>query len=245
VGSNANASEEAKKHAQDMIDKYQKSQSAKTFDHSKHRHHVIGGYKATLSNANASEEAKKRAQEMIDKYERDNGDLEADDFGLTGDVDHDHRVIGGYKAAISNSNTSEEAREHARHVVESYEKEFGPVNEKKELTDDEKHRHHVIGGYKATLANSNASEEAKKHAQEMLDRLEKGEELPESEKRGLKRSSDDVEGEKGKQGFASMPKEKVQEIASKGGRTLHAGEEPLPKKGKTENSASESPSTAK
>jgi len=162
----------------------------------KHRHHVEGGYKATLNNVNASEEAKKHAQEMLDKLAK-----------------------------------GEELPESER-------------SKNKDASEEEKHHNHVMGGYKATLNNANSSEEAKKHAQEMLDKLEKGEELPESEKRGLKRSSDDVEsedkkdGEKGKQGFASMPKEKVQEIASKGGRTQHAGEEPSPKKSKSDDSSS-------
>lgn len=42
---------------------------------------------------------------------------------------------------------------------------------------------------------------------------------------------------KGKQGFASMDPEKQHEIASKGGRTSHKGEEPKPKADETENTA--------
>lgn len=86
---------------------------------------------------------------------------------------------------------------------------------------------HVIGGYRATLANEKASEEAKKHAREMLEKAgvnpdERADTT--DEKRGLKRSQDDVaaeESNKGKQGFASMPKEKVHfQILKFGGKTF-------------------------
>ncbi|WWC62443.1 uncharacterized protein I303_105039 [Kwoniella dejecticola CBS 10117] len=57
------------------------------------------------------------------------------------DAEHEHRVLGGYKATLHNDNTSEEAKEHAAEVL--------------------KHEHHVVGGYKATLHNPNTSEGAK------------------------------------------------------------------------------------
>jgi len=239
---NAKTSDDAKIHAQKMLDLISKGEelpeSEKTrglTEEEKHRHHVEGGYKATLNNVNASDEAKLHAQQMLQKMA--NGEDVPASSGLSYNDASDTRVAAGYKATLSNANSSEEAKKHAQEMLDKAGVDANErlADSKKDLTEDEKHRHHVEGGYKATLSNENASEEAKKHAQEMLDKLAKGEELPESEKRGQKRTSDDVASEdkesaKGKQGFAAMPKEKVQEIASLGGRTAHAGEEPAPKK---------------
>jgi len=274
--SNSRSSEEAKKHAQAMLDKIaageelpesERAHQLQSSDKEKHLHRVEGGYKGTLSNANSSEEAKKHAQAMLDKIAAGE-DLPESEY--TDDEKHRHRVLGGYKGTLSNANSSEEAKKHAKEMIEKLSKDeelpeseyteeektqrksksaSKSSNSSTEQTEDEKHRNHVIGGYKATLSNANASEEAKKHAQEMLDKMEDGSD----EKRGLKRSSDntssdkseDSESGKGKQGFASMPKEKVQEIASLGGRTVNAGEEPLPKKGKTDSNKSDEPSAAK
>jgi len=239
-------------------------------------HNVEGGYKATLSNSNSSEEAKKHAQEMLDKIA--SGKYSDEDFkpsnssssnsnsssktsDLSEDEKHRHHIEGGYKATLSNAKSSEEAKKHAQAMLDKIANgEELPESERTragQYSEDEKHRHHIEGGYKATLSNANSSEEAKKHAQAMLDKIANGEELPESERRGLKRSSDDVdssndksesnesESGKGKQGFASMPKEKVQEIASKGGRTAHAGEEPSSKKSKSDDSSSKDTSDNK
>ncbi|WVQ65895.1 uncharacterized protein L199_004073 [Kwoniella botswanensis] len=68
------------------------------------------------------------------------------------EMKHEHHVLGGYKATLSNPNTSEQAKEHAEKVL-------------KEGTE---HEHHVLGGYKATLHNPNTSEGAKEHAKEVL-----------------------------------------------------------------------------
>jgi len=211
--------------------------------------HVIGGYRATLSNPKSSEEARAHAKEMLDLAGVDaneRADPNASDRKNYSDEEkHRHHVEGGYKATLANEKSSKEAREHAQSMLDKLAKgEKIPESEYakyKNESSDEKHDNHVIGGYKATLSNANSSEEAKKHAREMLEKAgvsyEEGES---SDKRGLKRSQEDVESEdkestgKGKQGFASMPKEKVQEIASKGGRTQHAGEEPSEKKSDSE-----------
>jgi len=246
---NSASSEEARKHAQEMLDNMSSqakehkrpssdsgSEKKELTEEEKHRHHVEGGYKATLNNANASDEAKLHAQEMLQKIAKGE-EVPESSSGLSNKDATDTHVAGGYKATLANPNASEEAKKHAREMLEKagVDPEERLSSDKADLTEEEKHRHHVEGGYKATLNNANASDEAKKHASEMLDKLAKGEELPESEKRGQKRSSDEVAAEdkesaKGKQGFAAMPKEKVQEIASMGGRTAHAGEEPAPKK---------------
>ncbi|GAO47919.1 hypothetical protein G7K_2115-t1 [Saitoella complicata NRRL Y-17804] len=79
-------------------------------------------------------------------------------------------VAGGYKATLSNPNTSDEAKQHAQEVLDNGLQE--QVDDQK-LADEEgtgaKNTGNVIGGYKATLKNPNVSEEAKEHAQDKLD----------------------------------------------------------------------------
>jgi len=198
-----------------------------------------------LSNPKSSEEARAHAKEMLDLAGVDadeRADPNASDRkNLTDEEKHRHHVEGGYKATLANEKSSKEAREHAQAMLDKLAKgEELPESENakyKSAPSGDKHDNNVMGGYKATLSNANSSEEAKKHAREMLEKAGVSYEEGESnEKRGLKRSQEDVDSEdkessgKGKQGFASMPKEKVQEIASKGGRTQHAGEEPSEKK---------------
>jgi len=243
---NEKSSEEAKKHAREMLEKAgvnpdeRPSEENKLSSNEATDSHVIGGYRATLSNEKASDRAKKHAREMLEKAGVNPDERPSEENKLSSNEATDSHVIGGYRATLTNAKSSEEAKAHAREMLElagvNPDERADPNANRENLSEEEKHRHHVEGGYKATLSNENASKEAKEHAQAMLDKLAKGEELPESEnaeKRGTKRSQDEVdadESNKGKQGFASMPKEKVQEIASLGGRTVHAGEEPVAKK---------------
>ncbi|KAG7570913.1 hypothetical protein FFLO_01111 [Filobasidium floriforme] len=138
--SNPNTSDEAKEHAQEMIDEMTgKSQSAghqkrQHVDHEKgshetddeHNNRVIGGYRATLNNPRTSDSAKEHAQAMIDeltgvpskpsggnKKAHGKHDKETDD-------EHAHRIIGGHKANLNNPNTSEASKEHSREVLEEY-----------------------------------------------------------------------------------------------------------------------------
>jgi len=184
----------------------------------------------------------------VDADERLSSSGRRDD--LTEEEKHRHHVEGGYKATLNNPKSSDDAKIHAQKMLDMISKgEELPESERSKnnttkADSGDAHSNHVAGGYKATLNNPKSSDEAKKHAQEMLDKMEKGESTESTEKHGLKRSSDDVEAEdkesgKGKQGFASMPKEKVQEIASKGGRTKSAGDEPSPKKSKSDESSSD------
>ncbi|EIW62441.1 uncharacterized protein TRAVEDRAFT_33922 [Trametes versicolor FP-101664 SS1] len=89
---------------------------------------------------------------------------------------HDEkRVAAGLKAAIHNPNVSEEAKERAQErletmgtSVETTSRAPGgsyPVGS----TDEAGHEtNRVLGGYKATLHNPRASDEAKEHAREIL-----------------------------------------------------------------------------
>ncbi|KAH7105158.1 Conidiation protein 6-domain-containing protein [Auriculariales sp. MPI-PUGE-AT-0066] len=95
---------------------------------------VVGGHKANLKNPNTSDESKEHSRQVLD--EMDSG--EADDSGTYnpqeksaqtgrtrgGETEIDdsgketNRVLGGYKAALKNPHIGEEAKEHAREVLE-------------------------------------------------------------------------------------------------------------------------------
>ncbi|KAG9014541.1 hypothetical protein FRB95_007222 [Tulasnella sp. JGI-2019a] len=81
---------------------------------------------------------------------------------------HEHRVAGGYKATISNPNTSEEAKVHAREMLAQMGAEFQDGNTGTMSYQDETHNNRVIGGYKAALNNPNVSHEAKQRAETIL-----------------------------------------------------------------------------
>jgi len=88
---------------------------------------------------------------------------------------HEHRVAGGYKATISNPNTSEEAKEHARLKLAEMGAEYEDEPQMQYREEEHRGEHHdsahhsrVMAGYKATISNPNNSEEAKEHARRML-----------------------------------------------------------------------------
>ncbi|RPB01153.1 hypothetical protein L873DRAFT_1677896 [Choiromyces venosus 120613-1] len=84
-------------------------------------------------------------------------------------------VIGGHKANIHNPNTSEEAKQHSKEVLEELGAEtrsFAGSSGGPEVNIEGKNPGNVAGGYKASLHNPNVSEEAKERAQEKLEKLE-------------------------------------------------------------------------
>ncbi|XAO24019.1 hypothetical protein I312_102809 [Cryptococcus bacillisporus CA1280] len=84
---------------------------------------------------------------------------------------HDHRVIGGYKAALNNTRVSEEAKQNASNAIDNYENRGNEAAEdfSNEVDNNTHHSNRAVGGYKATLKNPNVSDEAKQHAKEVLD----------------------------------------------------------------------------
>ncbi|KIL96486.1 hypothetical protein FAVG1_01230 [Fusarium avenaceum] len=72
----------------------------------------------------------------------------------------DAQVAGGHKTTINNPNTSDEAKENSRQVLEN---EFNGGDGAGD--NKEKNPGNVAGGLKATLNNPNVSDEAKKNAQ--------------------------------------------------------------------------------
>ncbi|KAI8986918.1 hypothetical protein BD414DRAFT_487464 [Trametes punicea] len=73
-------------------------------------------------------------------------------------------VARGLKAAISNPNNSEEAKERAQERLRQME-------ESGELDSREAHEDNVAIGHKATLSNPYMSEEAKERSAQALDEM--------------------------------------------------------------------------
>lgn len=95
----------------------------------KNQGNVIGGLKAAINNPNVSEEAKQRdfqrLQEMgadVEGYSAPSGGQQEGGHAYAQGDQIDgkdaSRVIGGYKATLSNPRTSEAAKEHAEEVLE-------------------------------------------------------------------------------------------------------------------------------
>jgi len=89
----------------------------------KDQNRVAGGLKATIKNPNTSEDAKDSARERLEGMGVEAGSdgkpvdkanpLTSEENG----ANHGN-VMGGYKAALNNPRVSEEAKEHAREVLE-------------------------------------------------------------------------------------------------------------------------------
>ncbi|KZT62055.1 hypothetical protein CALCODRAFT_479533 [Calocera cornea HHB12733] len=98
-------------------------------------HNVTGGVKAAIHNPNTSEasfvqastHARSRANERLDDFDggmEDSTDGNANPGGRTEDGKEVNHVIGGHKAALHNPNSSEEARNKARNVLEEHDVEM-------------------------------------------------------------------------------------------------------------------------
>ena len=89
---------------------------------SKNPGNVAGGLKATLNNPNVSQEAKDNAQERLDSLEG-GAPVEEVMSGSTGHKTSGEKnpgnVAGGYKATLNNPNVSDEAKQHAKEVLDS------------------------------------------------------------------------------------------------------------------------------
>ncbi|KAF2247169.1 hypothetical protein BU26DRAFT_430168 [Trematosphaeria pertusa] len=76
-------------------------------------------------------------------------------------------VIGGHKANLNNPNTSEEAKQHSREILEN---EFDGGNTQQH-SQEGKNPNNVAGGLKATINNPQVSNEAKESAKERLNQM--------------------------------------------------------------------------
>ncbi|KAL0575993.1 hypothetical protein V5O48_005993 [Marasmius crinis-equi] len=84
----------------------------------------------------------------------------------TGDA-HTNQVLGGYKATLKNDNASEEAKDHAREVLEEHGASTEPLPQSQKNPNPSPER--VRAGYKATLNNPRTSDEAKEKAENYLE----------------------------------------------------------------------------
>ncbi|TFK88021.1 hypothetical protein K466DRAFT_599000 [Polyporus arcularius HHB13444] len=81
------------------------------------------------------------------------------------------RQAGGHKAAINNPRVSDEAKEHSRQALGDLESETGTqgTGATGARDDEDKDEVRQNAGYKATLKNPNVGQQAKDHAQEVLE----------------------------------------------------------------------------
>ncbi|ESK98347.1 conidiation-specific protein 6 [Moniliophthora roreri MCA 2997] len=84
----------------------------------------------------------------------------------TGDA-HLNQVLGGYKATLKNENASDDAKQHAREVLDEHGASAEPLPQSRKNPNADPER--VKAGYKATLHNPNTSDDAKQKAEEVLE----------------------------------------------------------------------------
>ncbi|KAI0793410.1 Conidiation protein 6-domain-containing protein [Abortiporus biennis] len=71
-------------------------------------------------------------------------------------------VARGYKATMSNPNTSDSAKQHAQETLEK-------MKQSGEIDSEEAHAGQVERGHKAAMKNPNVSGDAKEHSKHILD----------------------------------------------------------------------------
>ncbi|KAL1741864.1 hypothetical protein HDZ31DRAFT_66524 [Schizophyllum fasciatum] len=90
----------------------------------KNPNRVAGGLKATLHNPNIGDDVKQSAAERLDSMGVDpESKAPSKSSGSSGDAEHNQRM-GGFKATLSNDKTSDEAKSHARDVLEENNADF-------------------------------------------------------------------------------------------------------------------------
>ncbi|KAI9814171.1 MAG: hypothetical protein M1827_003337 [Pycnora praestabilis] len=76
-------------------------------------------------------------------------------------------IVGGHKANINNPNTSEEAKQHSKEVLDQ---EFNG-GDVPSAGDKDKNPNNVAGGLKAAINNPSLGQDSKDMAQEKLDAM--------------------------------------------------------------------------
>ncbi|OAX39103.1 hypothetical protein K503DRAFT_740077 [Rhizopogon vinicolor AM-OR11-026] len=132
-------------------------------EHTKDSARVIAGLKAAVHNPHVSNEAKENAMKRLEEMGQTADPSPPTQGRSAADEAHEKNVLRGYKAATSNPHVSEQAKQHAREVLEA-----AGIYQKLDIHSDEEHQHRVLAGYKAAIHNPNVSAEAKEHAKEYL-----------------------------------------------------------------------------
>ncbi|KAJ3786003.1 hypothetical protein GGU10DRAFT_353145 [Lentinula aff. detonsa] len=86
-------------------------------DSQKNPERVAAGLRGTLNNDSVSDEAKDRAADRLRELGGDFENKTSRASAGTGDQ-HKNQVLGGYKATLHNDKVGEEAKAHAREVLE-------------------------------------------------------------------------------------------------------------------------------
>ncbi|RMZ70801.1 conidiation 6 [Pyrenophora seminiperda CCB06] len=87
----------------------------------------------------------------------------------TNNMSNPGNVIGGHKANLNNPNTSDEAKQHSKEVLQEIENGGAVPTSSSSSGNGDKNPNNVAGGLKATLSNPNVSDEAKESAKERLE----------------------------------------------------------------------------
>jgi len=84
---------------------------------------VIGGHKANIANPNTSNESKEHSRQVIQEVENGNVDLTTSDSSdhTTDESGKEiNRILGGFKAALHNPNSGEEAKQRAKAQLQQH-----------------------------------------------------------------------------------------------------------------------------
>ncbi|KAG9587680.1 hypothetical protein KCU77_g15510, partial [Aureobasidium melanogenum] len=130
---------------------------------------VIRGHKANLSNPNTSEESKQHSLEVIEKELGTETNSGAGTTAHNDDGKDPMRVAAGLKAALHNSNVSDEAKENVSHHLADITFPSHAETTSTSHAGDGKDPTRVAAGLKAALHNPNVPDDTKDHLKERLD----------------------------------------------------------------------------
>ncbi|GAA5862767.1 hypothetical protein JCM3774_001915 [Rhodotorula dairenensis] len=153
-----------------VIEKSASGEVVKTSDYD----HVIRGYKATLARDNVSEEAKTEARQLLHDLQKAHKPFEEE----AGEAEEESKPASGHqrRKSVSKHVEAEEGSHEHKHGEprpHRYE-ELGdevPLPHEGETHEEMVHRHRVAGTFKGILHKKDASEEAKAHAREVLEKM--------------------------------------------------------------------------
>ncbi|GAA5962815.1 hypothetical protein JCM8115_001966 [Rhodotorula mucilaginosa] len=154
-----------------VIEKSAMGEVVKTSDYE----HVIRGYKATLGRDDVSEEAKTEARQLLHDLQKAHKPFEKSgeaEESKSAEGHHHQRRKSVSKHVHDEGNGSHEHKpgEPRPHRYEESGDEV-PLPHEGETHEEEVHRHRVAGYYKGILHKAGATDDAKAHAREILDKM--------------------------------------------------------------------------
>jgi len=181
--------------------------------HNKNINNVIGGYKATINNPNVGQHAKARAEHLLKELESEHPGITEDSIATkskknqihvgTEDPQHSTSTLDNNTYNSNNTHTMSTGRTNS---TNNYSNTSEAQNgNRMSNTTNQGRNDYVTMSQVQDMINPLAA---------TLNRIEQ--QLSSGNRATNNRSDQESHG---KQGFASMPKEKVQEIASMGGRS--------------------------